>query len=231
MAVKKKKRLYEGKSKTLYETDTQDQLLIAFKDNVPGADITIENKGAVNNHICALIFRYLESYNIATHYVSESENDSMVVRRLNMFPFDIVVHNRANAALAKQVGVKNGEALSAPRIEFYSKDDIKKNSPMNRKELLKAGLIPAEILQSVERMVVKINAILKSFFTRRDLLLASIKLEFGRHKDRVILGDEISIDTCGLWDAETGEQFDIKNHRNEVETIQQYFQEISQRLL
>lgn len=231
MSAKKKKKLYEGSTKDVYETEAPDQLLLTFKDTVRGTNATIENKGVINCRVSVLLFRFLSSYNVATHFVAENGVDTIVVRRLDMLPLQAVIHNFANAALAKQLQVKNGEALNKPHVELLRKDSPGHVSPLSEEEIRTAQLLSVDELRSLNRLVTKGNAVLRAFFDRRGLALASARFEFGRSKTRIVIADEVSFDTCNLWEKGTGERFDFDNTRNDVAAMKVVFQEVSRRVL
>ncbi len=232
--VKKKKKLYEGETKILYETDHEELLLLAFKDDVAGdggKKGKVKGKGAVNNQVAAHLFKYLESYHVPTHFVGLHSDHAMVVRKLEMLPFVVVMHNVATGGLVKRSGSKEGQALEKPLLEFYRKEDKKYASQLEEKAVLEAGSVNEEELVAIERMALKINAVLKAFFQRRGLRLVNFRLEFGRYKaEKLVLADELSPDTCRLWDAETGEKYDPERLRKDAGKIEEAYEEVRRRV-
>ncbi len=233
--VKKKKKLYEGKAKILYETDHEDYLIQEFKDDATAFDGKkkgkIKAKGMVNNQITTYLFNYLEGYHVPTHYVGPVAENAMVVRRLDMIPVEVVMRNVATGSLVKRTKHKEGDELKPPILEFYLKDDEKHDPMIDRKDILSQGLATEEELQQIERTTLKINAVLKDFFLRRGLKLVDFKLEYGRSKSgKLLLGDEFSPDTCRLWDAETGEKLDKDRFRQDLGGVEEAYQEVLKRV-
>ena len=233
--MKRKKIIYEGQTKTVYETEDADQLILTFKDSILGENGSseLEHKGMVNKRISCILFNYLAGYNIPTHFISDGDKDSIVIRPLGMLPLRIVVHNFANTSIAKKKAIKKGEALKGPFLEFYGKNESNQETILSREEVLDKGFITIDNLNKTERLTFKTNAVLKSFFERRGLLLANIHLKFGHNKKNIVLGGDISLNTCSLWDADTDtdSRFDYESNRSDVEAIQSNIQAISQKIL
>lgn len=234
--VKKKKKLYEGKAKILYETDNEDYYIQEFKDDATAFDGEkkgkIKNKGAINNQLSAYLFNYLENYHVPTHYVKPQSDNSMVVKRLEMIPVEVVMRNIATGSLVKKYGVEEGQELEHPILEFYLKDDEKHDPMINEHHVIAFGHATQDELRQIQRYTQKINAVLKSFFYRRNLLLVDFKLEFGRNKaGKLTLGDEISPDTCRFWDRETHEKLDKDRFRQDLGNVEGAYEEIRHRVL
>lgn len=207
--MKKKKKILEGSSKKLYSTDEPEHIIQEFLDTViigSESKSTVKGKGAINNQICGHLFEYLEGFHIPTHFVKSISNKEMLVKKLEMIPIEISVHNVATGAFSKRFDLKDGEKLELPIVEMFLKKPALDNPMINNGHVVAFGMATADEISLIERYSSKINAVLKSFFTRRGLRLVEFKLEFGRTKDKIVLGDEISPDTCRLWDAETQEK-------------------------
>jgi phosphoribosylaminoimidazole-succinocarboxamide synthase len=234
MAIKKKKKIYEGKSKILYETENPDQVILEFKDDGPSANGTKKGKAvkrsAINNQISAHLLRYLESFNVPTHFMSQVSDSSMLVRRMEIIPLDVMVRNIASGTLCKRYGLKEGEILDKPVVEYYLKHNSKDDPMVNQHHIVAFGLATAEELKIIERYATKTNAVLKAFFMRRGLKLVDVKLEFGRYKNRILVGDELSVDNCRLWDAETGEKFDVDRGRLDQAALENIYEEVRRRV-
>lgn len=232
---KKKKKIYEGKAKILHETANPDQLVQEFKDDATALNGAkkgkIKNKGVVNNKISAQLFRLLESYNVPTHFISESGDGEMVIRRLNMIPLEVVVRNIATGSLVKRGGVKEGQVLEKPIVEFFLKDDAKNDPQIDETYILSNGLATNEDLRIITRMSAKVNAVLRAFFLRRNLKLVDFKLEFGRAKNKIFLADEISPDTCRLWDTKTDKKMDKDRFRQDLGGVEEAYEEVLRRVL
>jgi phosphoribosylaminoimidazole-succinocarboxamide synthase len=234
MAIKKKKKIFEGKTKILYETENAEQLIMDFKDNGPSVNGSKKSKvfkrGAINKQISAHLFRYLESFNVPTHFVSPASASSMLVRRLQIIPLEVMVRNIATGSFAKRYGLKEGEILEKPIVEYYLKHNTKDDQMVNQHHVVAFGLATADELKMVERYVTKANAVLKAFFIRRGLRLVDFKLEFGRYKNHILVGDELSLDNCRWWDAETGEKYDAERSRQDPSAIERIYEEVRRRV-
>jgi phosphoribosylaminoimidazole-succinocarboxamide synthase len=234
MSAKKKKKLYEGRTKTLYETESPEQLILTFRDDLllPNNKVlAVEGKGEINNHISALLCRYLESYHIPTHFVEIVARDSMTIRSLEMIPVVLVLHNFVGAALAKRAGIKEGKVLEKPLVEYRFKDEPRNEEFPSRNDILAAALISSPDLHILERYSNKINVILKSFFERRGFKLENVRLEFGRYKNRMVLGDELSLDTCQLLLEESGDKVISSRALSDAAALQKIYHELGSRLL
>lgn len=234
-SVKKKKKLYEGKAKIVYETDHEDFLIQEFKDDASAFDGAkkgkIKSKGTINNQISAHLFTYLDSYHVPNHFVRLQSDRSMVVKRLDMIPLEVVMRNIATGSLVKRYGVEDGKKLQQPVLEYYLKDDEKHDPMVNEHHIVSFGYATEEELRQIQRFTQKINAVLRDFFLRRNLKLVDFKLEFGRSKSgKILLGDEISPDTCRLWDAETAEKLDKDRFRQDLGKVEEAYEEVRKRV-
>lgn len=234
--VKKKKKLYEGKAKIVYETDNEDIYIQEFKDDATAGDGAkkgkIKSKGIVNNQVSGHLFNYLESYHVPTHFVKAHSDRSMYVKKLEMIPVEVVMRNIATGSLVKRYGVEEGKELEQPILEYYLKDDAKHDPMINENHIVSFGHATADELKQIQRFTQKINAVLKSFFYRRNLVLVDFKLEFGRNKSgKICLGDEISPDTCRFWDVDTREKLDKDRFRQDLGKVEEAYQEIRKRVL
>jgi phosphoribosylaminoimidazole-succinocarboxamide synthase len=234
MAIKKKKKIFEGKTKILYDTENPEQVIIEFKDDIPSMNGSKRSKafkpGAINNQISAHLFRYLESFNVPTHFVSQVSDNTMLVRRLQIIPLEVTVRNIATGSFAKRYGLKDGEILEKPVVEYYMKNNTKDDQMVNQHHIVAFGLATADELKMVERYVTKANAVLKAFFIRRGLKLVDFKLEFGRYKNHILVGDELSLDNCRWWDAETGEKYNLERSRQDPNAMEKIYDEVRRRV-
>lgn len=233
--MKKKKKLYEGKAKIVYETDDADYLIQEFKDDATAFNGKkkgqIANKGSINNQISAHLFRYIASYNIPVHFVDLHSDRAMVIERLKMIPIEVVVRNYAAGSMLKKVDLEEGARLESPIVEFYLKDDAKNDPQITREQILKDGLCDEDDLDYIIRTTRKVNAILRSFFERRGIKLVDFKLEYGKNADDIIvLGDEISPDTSRLWDIETNEKLDKDRFRHDLGKVEESYEEVRRRV-
>ncbi|KAA3616483.1 MAG: phosphoribosylaminoimidazolesuccinocarboxamide synthase [Calditrichaeota bacterium] len=233
--MERKSKLYEGKAKILYETDDPTVLLQQFKDDATAFNGkkkgTIANKGYVNNQISAHLYRYLASYFIPTHFLDVISDTEMTVTNLQMIPVEVVVRNIAAGSLLKRSDHKEGDVLPAPLLEYFLKDDAKNDPQITREDILEHELCSEEDLETLSRMALKINAVMKSFWQRRNIKLVDFKLEFGKNKDgKVILGDEISPDTCRFWDATTDEKMDKDRFRQDLGQVEETYENMRRRV-
>ncbi|MDZ7290067.1 MAG: phosphoribosylaminoimidazolesuccinocarboxamide synthase [candidate division KSB1 bacterium] len=234
MAIKKKKKLFEGKTKILYETENPEQIIMEFKDNGPSTNGSKKSKAvkrsAINNQISAHLFRYLESFNVPTHFMSQVSESAMLVRRLQIIPLEVMVRNIATGSFCKRYGLKEGEVLEKPIVEYFMKHTTKDDQMVNQHHIVAFGLATADELKMIERYVTKANAVLKAFFIRRGLRLVDFKLEFGRYKTHLLVGDELSVENCRLWDSETGEKFDAERLRSDASALDKIYEEVRRRV-
>jgi len=230
-----KTRLYEGKSKIVYTTDDDNQLLIHFKDEATAFDGVkkgkIKGKGIVNNKISCHLFQYLERYNVPTHFIEQASDNEMLVKKVEIIKMEVAMRNIAAGHLCKRYGIEEGTDLQTPILEFYLKDDSLHNPLINEYHAYALELTTREEMQYFSKQAIKINAVLRSYFHRRDILLVDFKLEFGRLGDEIILADEISPDTCRLWDAKTRKKMDKDRFRHDLGEVEETYKEILERAL
>lgn len=233
--MKKKKKIYDGTTKKNYSTDDADKLIQEFKDSAAFFDgierDAIKGKGAINNQISAFLFNYLSNFHLPTHYLKKLNDRNTLVRQLDMIPIEILMRNIAASSLIKRFGIEEGEELSLPVREFYLKDDSRKNPTINDSHIIAFKLATADELKLIERMASKVNAILKSFFFRRQIKLVDFKLEFGRYKNKIVIGDEISVDTCRFWDVSTDSTLSKNKFWFDSNNDEQAYNEIRDRVL
>ncbi len=233
--TEKKDFLYEGKAKILYKTENEDQLIQVFKDDATAGDGAkkgkIKDKGIYNNTISSHMFEYFESYNVPTHFIKQLSETEMLVKNVTIFPIEVVMRNIAAGSLCKRYGIEEGKELEQPVLEHYLKNDELHDPLMNSSHIKAFGMATEEELAEIDRLAIKINALMKDFFSRRNLLVVDFKLEFGTHKNKIILADEISPDTCRFWDAETKKKLDKDRFRQDLGGIEDAYEEIRKRVL
>ncbi len=225
---------HDGKTKCIYNTDVEEQIIIEFKDADSKFDgekkVKFKNKGILKNTISNILFEFLESYNIPTHYYRKINDNQMLVKKLRMIPIYVLIRNVAAGTLCNRFKIEKGTILKYPIIEYYLKDD-KLNNPLILESHAYAFEYAApEEMKYISRMTSKINAVLKSFLERRKIKLIDYKLEFGRYNNKLYLADEITPDTCRLWDI-SNENLDDKYFNLENNKAQQSYREICNRLI
>ena len=230
----KEKLLYEGKAKQVYLTDSPDEVLVWYKDDATAFNGekkgTIQSKGVMNNSITTFFFKLLESKGIPTHFIEKMDERGMRVKKLSIIPIEVVVRNIAAGSLAKRLGWEEGKKLSAPVVELYYKNDALGDPLINRYHVAALEIAASEQIDILEAMGKNINSILTEFLATKNLLLVDFKLEFGFFKDQILLGDEISPDTCRFWDASTNEKLDKDRFRRDLGNVEAAYQEIVRRI-
>jgi len=233
--MEKKDLLYEGKAKILYLTEDTDVLIQVFKDDLTAFNGTkkgrFDGKGEICNSISTYLFEFLENYHVPTHFVKKLGEREMLVRRLEMIPIEVVVRNVATATLAKTYNIPEGQMLQYPIVEYFLKDDRLGDPMINEHHAYAMGFATPEEMKMISRVASKVNAIFKSFFDRRGLLLVDFKLEFGKQGRRLLIGDEISPDTCRIWDKKTNKKMDKDRFRYDMGGVDKVYRELLGRIL
>lgn len=232
--MKKGKLIYEGKAKRVYATDNPQNLIQEFKDDATAFDATkrgtIRDKGICNNEISARLFGVLETAGIPTHFVKLLNNRQMLVRKLEIVPVEVTVRNVVAGGMAKMFGLEEGRRLRSPVLEYHYKSDALHDPLMNEYHIFALELATEKEIKKIAHYSFKINYVLLKFFDRRNLNLVDFKLEFGRHKGKILLGDEISPDTCRLWDKSTNKKLDKDRFRRDLGEIEDAYQEVLRRI-
>lgn len=232
--------IYEGKAKILYSTADPEVLLAVYKDDATAFNAqkrgTIEGKGAINCQITAVLFDWLGSMGVPTHYIDSPEPNQMRVKAVTIVPLEVVVRNVAAGSLCRETGLPEGKVLSSPLVEYYYKSDELGDPLLTRDRILLLDLATPQRLSEIENMARKINQLLQSFFNKCNITLVDFKLEFGIDKEQnLLLADEISPDTCRLWDkSQTDPQakvMDKDRFRKDLGRVESAYQEVQQRIL
>ncbi|MCG8343549.1 MAG: phosphoribosylaminoimidazolesuccinocarboxamide synthase [Chlorobiales bacterium] len=233
--MNKTKLLHEGKAKKVFLTENSDLVIQEFKDDATAFNNkkkgTISNKGVVNNAVSCKLFTYLEENGVPTHFVEKLSDRDMLCKYLEIIMVEVVVRNVAAGSLVKRYGFEEGVRLERPIIELYLKDDDLDDPLMNESHAVALGLATYEELDILKEQAARINTLMKSFFADRKLNLVDFKLEFGRHKGEIFLGDEISPDTCRFWDLDTGEKMDKDRFRFDLGGVEDAYSEVEKRVL
>jgi phosphoribosylaminoimidazole-succinocarboxamide synthase len=233
-------KLYEGKAKILYTTDDPDVLLTYFKDDATAFNAqkrgSIQGKGAINCAISAHLFQKLETAGIPTHFIDQIAANEMRVRAVTIVPLEVVVRNIAAGSLCQQTGLEPGTILSQPLVDFYYKNDALGDPLLTRDRLLLLNLATPSQIEQLQTMALRINDILKAFFEDCGITLVDFKLEFGLDRNQqLILADEISPDTCRLWNkAESDPQrrvMDKDRFRHDLGGVEAAYQQVMERVL
>jgi phosphoribosylaminoimidazole-succinocarboxamide synthase len=226
--------LYEGKAKKVYATDNPDELLVYFKDDATAFNAlkrgTIINKGILNNKISTFFFELLSKNGIPHHFVRMVSDREMLVKKLDILPIEVVMRNIAAGSLAKRIGWEEGRKLTMPVVELYYKNDELGDPLINEYHARAMGLADDGQLKAIQELGLKINDILSKYLKDKKLELIDFKLEFGMHKGELLLGDEISPDTCRFWDSETGQKLDKDRFRRDLGDVEEAYKEVLFRL-
>ena len=227
--------LYEGKAKRVYAADDPAYLIVSYKDDATAFNGlkkgTIAGKGAINNKMSNALMRLLEKNGIPTHYVRELNDRETLVKKVEIVPLEVIVRNVAAGSFAKHYGVEEGVVLAEPTIEFSYKNDSLGDPLLNEYHALALKLAARPELDTIREYAFRINGILKEFWRVCGVTLVDFKLEFGRLPDgRIVLADEISPDTCRLWDSETGKKLDKDRFRRDLGGVEDAYREIMNRM-
>jgi phosphoribosylaminoimidazole-succinocarboxamide synthase len=232
--LEKRELLFEGSAKRLYSTERDNLAILEFKDDFVdengGKKTKIPGKGEINSGISSFLFQYLENYHVPTHFVERINVTEVLVRRLKMIPIEVVVHNLASTSLAQRFGIDEGEVLDFPIIEYFLKHPQLGRPMINESHALALGYARTEDIRAIGRMASKANAILKSMFERRGLLLVEFILEFGNVGENIYIGDEISPDTCKIWDKKRNRKLDKERFLHDLGGVEKAYKELFDRL-
>ena len=227
-------QLYEGKAKKIFATDKSDHVVHYFKDDATAFNGqkrgTIEGKGIVNNKMSERLFRLLEAGGVPTHFIQRLSDREMLTKKVTIVPIEVVVRNVVAGSLAKRLGLKDGEAIEPPIVEFYYKNDALGDPLITDEHVRLLKLATPGMVREVKDLATKVNALLLPFFRERRMKLVDFKLEFGIHHNSLILADEISPDTCRFWDMGTGESMDKDRFRKDLGKIEEAYQEVLKRV-
>ncbi len=233
--MQKLKQIYEGKAKKLYETEDGDLLIQEFKDDATAFDATkrgtILNKGIINNKLSEKFFNMLSKSGIPTHFVKRLSDRDMLIKKVKIVPVEVTIRNIVAGGMAKLLGLEEGIALKEPVLEYHYKEDKLHDPLINDYHIKALGVATAKELDAIKKYSFKINDLLKKFFDARNLILVDFKLEFGRYKGKIILADEISPDTCRLWDKTTKEKLDKDRFRRDLGNVEEAYQEVLRRVM
>ena len=232
--MKKVELLYEGKAKKVYTTEDPDVLIVDYKDDATAFDGqkkgTIVGKGAINNRMTNHIFKLFEKDGIRTHYIEELSDRETAVKKVEIIPLEVIIRNITAGSFAKKMGMEEGIVLKRPTLEFSYKNDDLHDPFINRYYALALDLATEEEINTIEKYAFQVNEIMKQYFGSLGIDLVDFKIEFGRYKGQVILADEVSPDTCRLWDKETHEKLDKDRFRRDMGNVEDAYNEVFRRL-
>lgn len=232
--MEKLELLYEGKAKKVWTTADEDLLIVDYKDDATAFNGekkgTIVGKGVVNNRMTNHVFKILETKGVPTHYVEELSDRETVVKKVEIVPLEVIVRNVAAGSFSKKLGIEEGKKLLAPTLEFSYKDDALGDPMINDYFAIAIGAATREEIDKISEYAFKVNDVLKEYFLGAGIELIDFKIEFGRYHDQIILADEISPDTCRLWDINTHEKLDKDRFRRDLGNVEEAYNEVFKRL-
>ncbi|MBQ7164730.1 MAG: phosphoribosylaminoimidazolesuccinocarboxamide synthase [Clostridia bacterium] len=232
--MEKLNQLYEGKAKKVFATDDPDVLIVSYKDDATAFNGekkgTIKGKGEINNRMTNRLFTLIEKEGIPTHFIEELNGRETAVKKVEIVPLEVIVRNVAAGSFSKRLGVAEGTPLKESTVEFSYKNDALGDPLINSSFARALGLATAEEIGTIKSYALKINEILKKIFLSIGLKLIDFKLEFGRYHGKIILADEISPDTCRLWDVKTNEKLDKDRFRRDLGNVVEAYEEVFRRL-
>ena len=231
----RKEQLYEGKAKKVYATENPELLIVSYKDDATAFNGlkkgTIPGKGVINNRMSNLLMQRLEKAGIPTHFVRQLSDRETLVKRVSIVPLEVIIRNIAAGSFSKRYGVDEGFVFETPTIEFSYKNDELGDPLLNEYHAIAMKLATREEIATIKRYAFAVNERLKAFWAECGVTLVDFKLEFGRLPDgSIVLADEISPDTCRLWDSITHEKLDKDRFRRDLGGVENAYAEVMKRL-
>lgn len=232
--MEKKELLYEGKAKKVYRTNDEDLLIVDYKDDATAFNGqkkgTIIGKGAINNKMSNFLFSILEKDGVPTHFVKEIDDRQTLVKKVDIIPLEVIIRNITAGSFSKRFGVDEGIKLDTTVLEFCYKNDALGDPMINTTQIYALKLATKQEIETISSFAYKVNDILKQYFKTINIELVDFKLEFGKYKDSIILADEISPDTCRLWDINTKDKLDKDRFRRDLGNVETAYEEVAKRI-
>lgn len=227
--------LYEGKAKQIYETTDPDLIVVHYKDDATAYNnlkkATIEDKGVLNNKISSIIFEYLGKQGVPTHFVRQVNDRDQICRRVTIYPLEVIVRNIIAGSMAKRLDIPEGTKPSNTIIDLCYKKDELGDPLINDDHAVALGAATYDELATMYDMTRRINKLLTDLFDGLGITLVDFKIEFGKTGDgKIVLADEVSPDTCRLWDKKTNEKLDKDRFRRDLGKVREAYEEILARL-
>ncbi len=232
--MNKLEQLYEGKAKKVFATEDPDVVIVEYKDDATAFNGlkkgTISGKGVINNRMSNHMFKIMEEHGIKTHLVEELSDRETAVKRVSIVPLEVIIRNIAAGSFSKRYGVEEGVVFAQPTFEFSYKNDDLGDPLLNTSHALALGLATQEEIDTIKAMALKVNEVMKDYFDKLNVTLVDFKLEFGRFHGEILLADEISPDTCRLWDKDTHEKLDKDRFRRDMGGVEEAYEEMARRI-
>ena len=234
--MEKKEQLYEGKAKKVFATDDANLVIVDYKDDATAFNGekkgTITGKGVINNVMSNHMFQLLEQQGVPTHFVEQLSERETQVKKVSIVPLEVIIRNISAGSFAKRFGVEEGIVFDEPTIEFSYKNDELGDPLMNAYHAIALKAATREEIETIKAMAFKVNEVMKQYFDTLNVILVDFKLEFGKTADgKIVLADEISPDTCRLWDKTTKEKLDKDRFRRDMGGVEEAYQEIMKRVM
>lgn len=234
--MEKKEQLYEGKAKKVFATDDANLVIVDYKDDATAFNGekkgTITGKGVINNVMSNHMFQLLEQQGVPTHFVEQLSERETLVKKVSIVPLEVIIRNISAGSFAKRFGVEEGIVFDEPTIEFSYKNDELGDPLMNAYHAIALKAATREEIETIKAMAFKVNEVMKQYFDTLNVILVDFKLEFGKTADgKIVLADEISPDTCRLWDKTTKEKLDKDRFRRDMGGVDEAYQEIMKRVM
>ena len=232
--IAKQEKIYEGKAKILFKTNNPNHIIQYFKDDATAFNNikkdNILGKGVLNNIISEHIMKALDKHQIATHFIERIDNRSQLVKEVSIIPLEVIVRNKSAGSICKRLGLKEGNSFNAPIVEFSYKNDDLGDPLINDDHVIALNIINRAEIDFIKTQALSINKILGDIFAQINIELIDFKIEFGKNKqNEILLADEISPDSCRLWDIETAARMDKDRFRLDLGSLIEYYSEIAQR--
>ena len=232
--MEKKELLYEGRAKKVFTTEDPEVVIVDYKDDATAFNGekkgTIVGKGAINNRMSNHIFKMIEKEGVPTHLVEELSDRETAVKKVEIVPLEVIVRNVAAGSFSKRMGVEEGRELLCPILEFSYKNDDLGDPFINDDYALALGLASQEEIDKIKSYTKTVNQVMKEYFLSLGLRLIDFKIEFGRFHGDILLADEVSPDTCRLWDVKTNEKLDKDRFRRDLGNVEEAYEEVFKRL-
>ena len=232
--MEKTVQLYEGKAKKVFTTEDPDVLIVSYKDDATAFNGlkkgTIVGKGAINNRMTNYIFKKLEAKGVPTHLIEELNDRETAVKKVEIVPLEVIIRNFSAGSFAKKMGMEEGVKFSRPTLEFSYKNDDLGDPFINKYYALALELATEEEIDAITRYAFQVNEVMQEYFASLNIELIDFKIEFGRYHGQIVLADEVSPDTCRLWDKDTHEKLDKDRFRRDLGNVEDAYQEVFRRL-
>ena len=234
--MEKKEQLYEGKAKKVFATDDPNLVIVDYKDDATAFNGlkkgSIAGKGVINNVMSNHMFQLLEKQGVPTHFVEQLSERETLDKKVSIVPLEVIIRNSSAGSFAKRFGVEEGIVFDEPTIEFSYKNDDLGDPLMNAYHAVALKAATREEIETIKSMAFKVNEVMKQYFDSLNVILVDFKLEFGKTADgKIVLADEISPDTCRLWDKTTKEKLDKDRFRRDLGGVEEAYQEIMKRVM